>query len=375
MKKFYDYVLVKEFTLKEESIKLVNILKEYEEKRILIIHHYDLDGWGSKTFFNAILSNVIKKANTTIKSVNTKADEAIDINACNYDLIVLLDCSFSKEFEDLYNKLVSKTIIIDHHASAIEQLDLSKYKFAIVTSNMTISATALCYGIYRSISIPVIGEYEYYKFMNNFVINSFIEFIASSINGWDTFEWKNESDRELYKELFGNSYKDLYQSSVRFNKTYLLVGDKGMDLLFNLSLKYKLESTRELETLVINESFIYDNRLQGEIEEFKTHMIIEYVTFNDKDYRSAIGLGSIKNASLIANSVFEENKENPLELFILIDLNTGKVGLRSSQDSAVNCKEIAIALNGGGHVKAAGFQINDLINLILDEVIKKIETA
>lgn len=325
------------------SIKKSIFNEERTNKNTLIVYHEaDLDGHGIKIFANIL--NHISDINYTTYGCMTKADEALgEILSDKYDKVVIADLSFTKECI-LNNTELGKInlTILDHHSSAL----INNSKLGLVIphdeNRAILSSGTLLFMVYYFDDLN--------KYLSPDIMQHLIKF-ALVVAMYDTWFWNSEIDdiRELCYYDYGNLPEDL---SIFFKANTSEFVD---DLLFKnlLKLKFFTEDTEyQLKfQRIANRKMCYKYYHNLKIIQVDNGMKIGIV-FGDDD------------VSTIGNFILRANKE--LSVFIMINLNKGKVMLRSR--SNYDLTHIVEKNNGGGHPQAAGFDLvkTDVENIIVN---------
>lgn len=289
-----------------------------ENKKMLIISDYDLDGTGA-----IVVAKTVYPKIEYVSPERSMLDEAVKeaIKSDEYDVIFMTDCSISnEETEQVIEEYVSKGnafILLDHHKSA---LHLNKYSWSHVkveTDGFKHSGTELIYSHLKKLGFDVDNLAE------------FVELVRC----YDTWDWANlnKPEPEMLNILYWN-YED--------RDTFI---NDMIARVYN-----ELPLMNEKDNAVVNTIKNLDEKY---IEERKTM----FSTKSYGEYKIAV-LFTDRCVSQLGNIICKENED--IDFCCLVDLNRNKVSMRCVKDS-VDVSEIAKRFGGGGHAKAAGFVFTD----------------
>lgn len=344
---FYDYLEAKnDFITVEKLKKITEVIKKIinENVKVLVIHHYDLDGFGCKYVFKYLFRELDVIDKLTFVKVNTKAndvEEIVDFN--EYDYIFVLDCTYDNTKDNSINE--SKTILIDHHNSAYDLINNTNYITTCITKNKEISASAMCFLI---LSQVIYKMSEYIEQFSDEVL-----YLIHTINGWDTYQWKNldvnSEDNKTYDLAIG------YKYSEAMNKTFLLFGLEGFELFVENAISDSAFTSYQLPYLCTHFATIMDKQLDNKFKEFKDTVIYLTTEYKEEELSIALGFAPIEYTSLFSDRIRKETSN--IDIFVCVDFAKLKVGLRTA-NTKIDLSEIATGLGGGGHTAAAGFNID-----------------
>nr|WP_312576162.1 bifunctional oligoribonuclease/PAP phosphatase NrnA [Sedimentibacter sp.] len=238
-----------------------------------------------------------------------------------YDAVVVLDCSDIErlgKFSDILNN-TKKTICIDHHKTNLKFADIN-------IIDMDISST---------------GELLY-----NVIVSAGKEKdITAKIAEF------------IYIAILTDTGKFSYSStSANTHKVVANLMDKGIDV-------------SEIDNL------IYNSKPSAVVKAY-----IECISGISLFFDNKLGIASISQKTLTENNVemgdidgvvefIREIKEVEVSCVLKEYKNNTKVSLRSKNN--IDVSQISLKYGGGGHAKAAGFEVNDDVEstkkLIIDE--------
>ena len=306
-------------------------------KKIAVLSHKaDLDG---------ILSAVI--ANNYIKARYDDPDIFLcdygdipkEFNHENYDTIYVLDFSDEELFTN--PKIKNKIIWIDHHQSAInKKYDVNQYCIDKV------AACRLVFQFFTNIDYSFLTKDDYIK---REVAEPALVTLAGEHDIWD------ENSPLAHKFNFG--IQELSISNVE-------------DLLKNTSsvflTKNKEEDIFTIRKLGDNARRVFDNIL------IKGSGVIEFISQtskcigNTKRFKQGGIIFAVFNTHIKSSLIHELEPDEDALMIYSIKNNRVYCSLRTSRDN-VDVSKIAIMFGGGGHKKAARFEMEiskffDLIN-------------
>lgn len=329
-----------------EKIKKINN-KQYK-KWIVLYHNSDIDGQGVK-----ILSELIKQENQDIEILYvpcyTRADEGFDKlkeNIDNYDIAIIADLNFTKEYAEKVNKELNteKIMLLDHHKHA---LYLNEYNWTFVKSHdisdrLLSSGTMLFYMVFKDL-------------ISSSITNN-VRVLSYYIAAHDTWFAHDNKTKEISKLLYQDNPENL-------------------DLLFKANKK-------EFVNIIV------ENINNGIIIDEKSNIIIETTKKIVKNYCLLIynNCKIIKNNNKTIALCFTENytseignfilnKQPEIDYVVMIMPNVNTVSLRSrDEEDGTDVSLIAMNNDGGGHKPAAGFSIenndtNEFIKQLMDKYI------
>lgn len=276
----------------------------------------------------------------------------------NYDLILITDLSPSKEVGDLIQQTMgNKTIMLDHHDSAVFLMTEEKFPWARVyprsneiaegEEHLTCATWMLLQffesqegnDIIRKTHIPPLHSH-------------FLDFVVEKIRRYDTWEWKKIYNDEKAGDLNVIFYLYGGQTFVkefleRTTSSAYFASDEGM---FNDNEKFFIKWDREKTNRLIN--LISDKKLY-KLEFF--------------GYKAAIAFLDT-HASELGNKICEDHPD--IDMAVIISLGTKTISLRSNKPN-IHLGEFAKQFGGGGHALAAGCQFD---NAVVQHLIRAIMT-
>lgn len=336
----------------DKKLWLFDAIKD--KRKILIVYHEsDIDGHGVKIVTNYLNNILNPEVPMETFGCNIRADEAYEyIQNNKYDLIIVADLSFTKEFmKEKFDEISDKTIVLDHHESS---LYMNAYKNCIVIPHDE-SARILSSGsflfIYYVMKTLSLSTYDLIKLYN-------FTFITAL---YDTWFWNTE-DTEMRDQLhfyYGDKPEDLalYFKAVGKNKY-------DNDVLNNL-----LEKTAdEVFKSILNDEQMIVVNIKREMNISMCYKYYHNLKILKLENGQTIGfVFGLDDVSTIGNFILRANKE--LDYFMMIDLNTNKFSLRSRKDFNLVENIIKYTEDGGGHAQAAGFNL-DKLSIIVDNIMK-----
>lgn len=304
--------------------------------RIKLFTHTDLDGIGCSIVAKHAFQKTGGTVDTTYcgyKTIDKKVSDFIDTGEhVKYNFVFITDISVSEEVAEKINRC-SNFQLIDHHATAEW---LNKYPWAMVISMEAAEGNRK--GRRLTSGTSLFYEYLVTKgFLKaNLDLAEFVEYVRM----YDTWEWKL-----IYQDEHARKLNDL----------------------FNI-----LGWTKFEERFIHNPSpkFTKEENLILELEEQKTEL---YLTQKAKDMKT-INL-NFGGREYLVGLVFAEQKQSELgnylcqinhdlDFVMMVDLSRNAVSLRTSSDH-IHLGEIAKSFGGGGHQKAAGFNLSDDFSVMI----------
>lgn len=292
-----------------------------DQKTILNITHYDLDGVGSclttKWFYEA-LGFKVEYLYTSIFEFREKLLKHSIYNKLeSYNKIIVtdLDVSENADIIDLPN-----VVIIDHHKSHVQHKN--KYTKALTLIKEYPSNTLLCYKIYK-------------KMFENVTINDNQKMMIAYCNDYDSFAHKYDESIKL-NILFWNTQNAFNVFMDTYNKGFIPFNPQQNNIIK-----------------------LYAEDLKKCIEGLEIYCIKEYVVGDDV-YKLYATFAK-KHINEIATFLLEQYNAH---IAIVVNLDTQHVSIRRCKD----CKNLDVSvfaqvyLNGGGHeVSAGGFITEDFL--------------
>lgn len=300
-----------------------------KKNKIKIFHHLDLDGYGALLMLIMALGLKLDEVNATEINYPTE-DKIMDKffesrEYLEYDKIYVLDFCFNDKIcETIQDLCADKVEVIDHHAT-----NLSKNRFDFVNveefhkSGKRASGTSLVY-----------EKYFKGKFSGFEVVNDFQELVRK-YDTWD--ESMSTDDRPkclntvLY-EAYENKYDFVNAMRERF---FECLGNK---LPFN-----------DLEKFIINKT-------KNDIDKYCKKKIWNVVKFKHDNLNFVFSYAEQYHNEL-ADYICEKYPET--DGVLMHDPSREAFSFRARKEGT-DLSKYAVALGGGGHPKACGFQTTKL---------------
>ena len=300
---------------------------------IIITHVVDLDG-----LFCGLLADRNISIDTIIIPLSNSADKWL-INCLDHiiekgiivDEMYVTDIGLLDETHRFIGLKFMNTykLYIDHHSSALEQQVIIDSIYNKVIINTAYSATVNCFNLIKEGNGPAVADLErYVRFVN------------------DRDLWLlqyPQSDRlaSLYKIFFFYKMFD-----------YICSGEELMDVNGNISDKY---------------DFVLDLEMEKVVSESK-----RYMSFMKTAVRCKIKFGYALYTGNNASDIAEYFRKNKPEMFedvdVLAFIMNDSISLRVVSDCGFDVSAFAKERNGGGHVKAAGYPLNNQ-DIMIDKFI------
>lgn len=282
------------------------------DKNLLLISHVaDEDG-----ITPVILAKLVYKNVTPILLNPGEVDKVYLENVDNYDLVHITDLNISEELAKQINEnqnLKNKTLIFDHHQSAI---NLNKYDFIEVVTEenkQKQSATSLYYRYLITISDNPILKKESTKGLVN------------EVRIIDTYDFKTEDDKKalnldyLFSILGRENYQTYFEEYIRNND--------------------KFEYTKKEQFLI---------KLQKDkIDNYITNKSKEMMLANLEGHKVGVVYAE-SNRSLLGNHLVENN-----DIDFAIVINVSRSVSYRGKDK-VDLSVFSAKHKGGGHKNASG---------------------
>ena len=301
------------------------------DKNLLLISHIaDEDG-----LTPVILAKLVYKNVTPILLNPGEVDKAYLENVDNYDLVHITDLNISEDLAKQINeneKLKGKTLIFDHHQSAI---NLNKYDFIEVVTeenNQKQSASSLYYKYLLTISENPLLHKESTKGL------------IEQVRIIDTYDFKTEEDKKtlnldyLFSILGRENYITYFEDYIKNND--------------------KFEYTKEENFLI---------KLQKDkIDNYITNKAKEMMLANLEGHKVGIVYAE-SNRSLLGNYLVENN-----DIDFAVVINIARSVSYRGKDK-VDLSVFSAKHHGGGHKNASGSPLpknilKDVTKLIFDDV-------
>jgi oligoribonuclease NrnB/cAMP/cGMP phosphodiesterase (DHH superfamily) len=304
---------------------------------IIITHIADLDG-----LFCGLLADKRIECDTIIIPLGNAADKwlitclnNIMQKGINVDEIYVTDIGLLDDTHEFIGlNFDCYKFYIDHHKSALDQKELLDTLYDEVIIDTKYSATVNCFKRFQNESLTFAIDLErYIKFVN------------------DRDLWLlqyPQSDRlaALYKMFFFYKMFD-----------YICNGEEIMDVNGNISSKYDFVLDLEFERI--------EDEAKKYISLMKT-VVMDGIKFGYGIYNG--------NYASDITEYFRRNKPDEFtDVEVLVFIFTNAISLRTIEDGGFDVSAFAKARNGGGHVKASGYPLDNhdiLIDRFLASLIK-----
>lgn len=297
--------------------------------RVKLFTHIDLDGVGcaivAKHAFNGYLDIEFCGYN----NIDQKVMEFIQSGAhLGFDAIFITDISVN---EDTAHKLDGCRIqLIDHHATA--EWMQKKYDWAWIEVKRFRQS--------ENREVPTCGTTLFYEYLvkNNLLPRTkLMDNFTETVRRYDTWDWHN-----YYKDDHPKQMNELL---------YLIGRFKFMDRFTN---NLSIEFTPTEQSLLDVEK----ERTNYYLESKEKEMKIRTVQVGNRSYTTGVVFCDQKQSEL---GNFLSEKHPYVDFIMLVNMGKKQVSLRGSKDH-IHLGDIAKKLgNGGGHPKAAGFQLKEMI--------------
>ncbi|MFY9421445.1 MAG: DHH family phosphoesterase [Bacilli bacterium] len=310
-------------------------MKDIKDMQIKLFTHTDLDGVGC-----AILAKEVFEENVNIEycdynNINERVEKFLNEEIDLYDILFITDISINESLAERINNLFNNDKLhiiklLDHHPTA---LDLNKYKWCEITIEKhgeKTSGTRMFYD-YLLEKRFLYGT-KSYNWDHSVNLLKFVE----KVKRYDTWLWK-----EKYNDVEAKLWNDLLY----------IIGRED----FIKSVLHKIEYTFELE-FDETETKILECK-QKEIDKYIDKKQKEIIEKDILNYKAGIVFAEQYHSEL-GNKLSENNPH--LDFIVIINMSYG-VSYRTIKDNIDLGKDIAKVYGGGGHPKAAGSSISDVI--------------
>lgn len=278
------------------------------DKKIVVLHHSDLDGYASLWAF--LKAKDLSESDVEAISVNYNRQEQVlsENNLAGKD-IYIFDFSFSRKEIERLNKENNNLCLIDHHITAEQELgDLSYCHFNDTTC----------------------GAINVWVYFSDKELPEFLKYV----NAYDMWEMKDTEDQ----------YVCLYLNSIA--KTMSAFDDANDKLINNK--KYILEIGK----------MIYDNMHKSSRTIFNSAP--SFLLDNEKiswykDGNAGVPVYNNSEASWTSHWYFQGENSCDKVAFFHFEGDKVMFSLRSKKEADVS--DIATSWGGGGHKNAAGFDM------------------
>lgn len=316
---------------------------DFNYSKIKLFTHTDLDGVGCHIALKVMMPYA--KINTEFcdyDNINDKVSKFITGDTSEYDFIYITDLSVDKEVADKINELYSQDILnialLDHHETA---LWLNEYDWALVKVkdkiNSIIEETSGARMVFDyTVPFPNSNLLGFESIHSTNLKIHLIENFVEIVRKYDTWLWKNK-----YNNTEPKKYNDLLyligRENFINNITHKINKSSGE---FYMKLSEKDKFILELEQEKINR---YIDSKEKSMNLFNKFDHVFGVVFAEQ-YTNEIG-----------DTLSERNPD--LDFIMIVNPNNFKISLRTIRDN-VKVNDFAKKFGGGGHDKAAGFNLD-----------------
>lgn len=304
-------------------------------EKVKIFTHNDLDGIGCEIVGTLAFDEVSTTACSYDKIDGLVLDFLLSEESNEYDYILITDISVNdvvaavieQQFQD-------KVRLYDHHATASW---LNTYDWAQVNGIEMIGNEVV-----QSSGTSLLYEATKHLFQNKHY-NHALQVFVEKVRRYDTWDWKNVYDDNIAGQL---------------NDLYWILGRKrfvtSMIKKFTKDPFYSIVEGEWREMFKLGENLILDVHADAKAKYIKKAS--KRVTIKSvKGFKVGIVFAE-QHISELGNDLAKEYKE--VDFMAIINMASKSVSLRSIKDDVHLGKDIASHFNGGGHAKAAGFEIN-----------------
>lgn len=263
----------------------------------ILITHNDLDGVGCAVLFSAVMERTGKEYRCYFEDYRTVNERIIQVLASKPHKILLTDISPDEKVAELLDKSGIPIHLFDHHRTA---LWLNSYPWANVDTSYC--ATRLLYDHIKR-TWDGVTMYKHFVYL---------------VNDWDMWLHEYETSKMLNTFLTAIGKE-------RFVKRFLNDPWPIFNSNEEMIIEVELERKEEYVQKAVEKAKIYNNNYA--------------VTIAEK-YKSEIGEKLLQLAPIA----------------VIIDPREDTVSLRSKDDKH-DVSEIAKKFGGGGHPRAAGFEL------------------
>lgn len=290
----------------EETLELgTDEYRVVELPKTHVLFHDDHDGWMA----GAIAISAMGSGKRTVVPRAVQYGQPFpDLDLTPDCWVIVLDFSYKREIlDEVFNK-VEKLVVLDHHETAMKQLEGAPY----ATFDMTVSGAVLAWRHF----VP-----QYSPSPN-----------AEIVDCYDM--WRK--DHPVY------SWSDIRR---------FYFGCSGMR--GNLDFWVSLANSYTLNEEVMKAGAIIEEQFLQTVEDIKLAPTTQYFTVNG---RKLCIFHCEEDVSLISDAIYSD-KNNPVDFTACIFKRDDKwvVSLRSPNPEVIAVNTLAEKFDGGGHRQAAGF--------------------
>lgn len=307
-------------------------------EKIKLFTHNDLDGV-SCAILCKLLGIDVDVEYCTYKDIDASVLAfLLSQGLTKHDKIIITDISVSEstaELLDQYNNFHSKqsVILLDHHKTATF---LNKYKWALVKTEedgILVSGTSLLYKVFK----PKFDVLD-----NAVMIKNYVDIVRR----YDTWEWTDNKNNGIEKKY--NHLLNIYGIDNFVART-----------TYNLNMNFNVYEFNRTENLILS-------GIEEKINEKTEFWINNIYKTNFDGYKIGIILLT-DNVSEISNKLCKIHKDIDFVMVINMDMSTATITTISDD---IDMSEIAKNHGGGGHKKIAGFSVTNIIENMVEGIIK-----
>lgn len=332
------------------SNKMTDIM-ENPPKRIHLITHTDLDGYGCESIISNILPSITGERTNPGKPLIDSLEKAIAMfDNEGLELLIVTDLNLTPEAYDIVrsSKYLDKVFWIDHHRTNIESFDSTwvEENTCILSEYMgePICATSLVWGLCRN------------SVNNTNICNDVGDIATEMIRMYDTYEFTRDANSPSIS-FAGND--KAYHPAYILNTAYHL-GNAGRRFVDELYVSQY--DAGDMTSLILNALYhinggVYNDVINSilfrdaDYVNKKLEKSFEYTAvINDREYKFRVIF-----AEKLINDVAHELMVIYPEVDFVAVIGDNAISLRCEKDG-IDLSQIAKAFNplGGGHKKAAG---------------------
>lgn len=323
-------------------------------ERILFTHN-DLDGAGSAVVYSLANHYHFKNGNAKIiyssnNDIDFKVDDAINAGIINSNTeIIFADICPTKSFLEKMSKKFTDVTVIDHHVSNTYAMDIFPKSKVVVTNKNGLPECGanLLYGYYLCMDIE-----GFYVSSPAFI---YFQHFVETVRSYDTYEWKSTNNILAKKLQMLFRLLKMEEFVIRMNDRFS--NPVGVDeFLITNNAFISIEENKLLDVMINNEI--------AEINRISPDDIIDYKL---KDGLTAAVFYAPSGINISELSYRFLTRYRQYDVFIGLDLSHSTISIRSISDN-IDVSKYALELGGGGHQKASGAPISEMLK---EEIIKQ----
>lgn len=271
----------------------------------------------------------------------------------NDDIIIITDITPSKyvmeELRKYYNE-TGKVIVVDHHRTDMDE------QFMIIHYDEHLKG----YPDIQTSATSILADLLVYK-VNHQYSYDMIFLMVGDIRDWDTFRWTTVYGINNMINFNVPDLPEVFQEKTRSYFLNVMLNTFGMDIFIDMM-------TDMIMNLGAFTQLHYDiwinhiRRIRSVQETLRTTTkIIDF-----EGYKCGVILDS-HNLSENLNFIC---RELDVDISLGVNVSKGTVSIRTNSDD-ISVYEIAKKYGGGGHTKASGFPLNNLLSPMDDKKLSK----